>query len=90
MQIRFREMPTTMKPAEFRYAARLHTWIYDGRDYNLNIQWSRKADSACGWTVVNHRFKLPHMSFLFAARHKRFGMLHVWRIQRDVLNWIYA
>jgi len=72
MQIRFREMPTTMKPAEFRYAARLHTWIYDGRDYNLNIQWSRKADSACGWTVVNHRFKLPHMSrrMPYPAREK--------------------
>jgi hypothetical protein len=40
------------------------------------------------WAKTSHTVRLPHMTFAFACRHRRWGMLKVWRIISRFYLWL--
>lgn len=85
MEFTLGTMPTTRGKAEFRRGIRVYTWVYDYRDFNLGIQWSHKADSACGWTITSKVARFRPMRFMTARKYRKFGAMHFERMQRAIM-----
>lgn len=79
------EMPTTRGNAEFKRGFRIHTWVYDYRDFNFGFQWSHKSDSACGWSITSKRILFRPIPFMTARKYRKIGGMHLYRMQNAIM-----
>lgn len=58
-------------------------YICDGSHREFRIDWFRSDGP-----YKRHGVTVPKLSFRTAHKHRRVGMLKVWRLQENVLRWL--